>query len=159
MHVQTKGFSPNACKNLIFAFSHLEMTWGGTGSFAGVWLRRQGRRLRMEWLGGILQMTASTCWWSRRRFRTGGARASSPERLRALLAIHAVTDKSVLGSWVACACCSCGLQPPTTDVYDSPNARAWPRTRPRRADAAAGGTACTRVDGQARGHAPRRSTS
>ena len=23
MHVQTKGFSPNACKNLIFAFSHV----------------------------------------------------------------------------------------------------------------------------------------
>ena len=87
----------------------------------------------MERLGGILQMTASTCWWSRRRCRTGGARASSPERLRALLAIHAVADERVLRSWVACARRSCGIQPPTTDVYDSPNARAWPRTHPWRA--------------------------
>ena len=106
---------------------------GGSGGFAGVWLRRPGRRLRMKRLGGILQMTASTCWWSRRRCRTGGARTSSPERLRALLDIHAVADERVLRSWVACARRSCGIQPPTTDVYDSPNARAWPRTRPWRA--------------------------
>ena len=57
----------------------------GTSGFAGVWLWRQGHLLRMERLGGILQMTASTCWWSRPLFRTGGARESSPERLRALL--------------------------------------------------------------------------
>ena len=103
-------------------------------------------------------MTASTCWWSRRRFRTVGARASSAERLRALLAIHAVADKTILRSWVACDCRSCGIQSPTTAVYDSLNVRAWPRTRPRHADAAAGGTACRRVDSQARGHTPRRST-
>ena len=113
----------------------------------------------MERLGGILQKTATACCWFRRRLSTGGARASSPERPRALLAIQEVANKSVLWSWVACACRSCGIRSPTTNVYDSPNARAWPRTRPRRADAAAEGTACRRVDGQARGHAPRRSTS
>ena len=127
--------------------------------FCRVWLRRPGRRLRMERLGGILQKTATACCWFRRRLSTGGARASSPERPRALLAIQEVANKSVLWSWVACACRSCGIRSPTTNVYDSPNARAWPRTRPRRADAAAGGTACRRVDGQARGHAHRRSTS
>ena len=127
--------------------------------FCRVWLRRPGRRLRMERLGGILQKTATACCWFRRRLSTGGARASSPERPRALLAIQEVANKSVLWSWVACACRSCGIRSPTTNVYDSPNARAWPLTRPRRADAAAGGTAYRRVDGQARGHAPQRSTS
>ena len=45
-----------------------------------MWLRRPGRRLRMERLGGILQKTATACCWFRRRLSTGGARASSPER-------------------------------------------------------------------------------
>ena len=86
--------------------------------FCRVWLRRPGRRLRMERLGGILQKTATACCWFRRRLSTGGARASSPERPRALLAIPEVANKSVLWSWVACACRSCGIRSPTTNVYD-----------------------------------------
>ena len=93
--------------------SELSWLWR-TGGFAGVWLRRPGRRLRMERLGGILQKTATACCWFRRRLSTGGARASSPERPRALLAIQEVANKSVLWSWVACACRSCGIRSPTT---------------------------------------------
>ena len=64
-----------------------------------MWLRRPGRRLRMERLGGILQMTASTCWWSRPRFRSARARAGSAQRLRApaLLCGRRQTQSPVIG--------------------------------------------------------------
>ena len=84
-----------------------------------MWLRLLRRHLRMERLGGILQLTASTCWWSRRRFRAARAHASSTERLRALPVLHTVAHKNVLRSWDACARRSCGIQSPATDVDDS----------------------------------------